>query len=141
MLVTGGGFTATVVEQTKPLAGKELQLLRDKIKTLQEKKQAAALGPTKSEGKGGTATKAPTDGESKNAAAAKTPAVSEGKDVAPATPPPVFTAEDQKELAEARQKLLKNPPRPANPALAETVTLDVTLAPVIASCACSPAPD
>jgi len=129
VLVTGGGFTATVVEQTKPLAGKELQLLRDKIKTLQEKKQAAALGPTKSEGKGGTATKAPTDGESKNAAAAKTPAVSEGKDVAPATPPPVFTAEDQKELAEARQKLLKNPPRPANPALAETVTLDVTLAP------------
>ena len=66
VLVTGGGFTATVVEQTKPLAGKELQLLRDKIKTLQEKKQAAALGPTKSE----------------------------GKDGAKVTPPPVFTAEE-----------------------------------------------
>jgi hypothetical protein len=101
VLVTGGGISATVVEQTKPLAGKELQLLRDRIKTLQEKRQASALGPTKSEGKDGTAV----------------------------TPPPVFTAEDQKELAEARQKMLKNPPRPPNPALAETVTLDVTLAP------------
>lgn len=40
VLVTGGGFTATVVEQTKPLGGKEFQLLRDKIKELQEKKQS-----------------------------------------------------------------------------------------------------
>jgi hypothetical protein len=129
VLVTGGGFTATVVEQTKPLAGKELQLLRDKIKTLQEKRQASFGAPVKSASKGGTATKAPPNGESKNATAAKTPAVSEGKDAAPATPAPAFTAEDQKELAEARQKLLKNPPRPANPAIAETVTLNVTLAP------------
>ena len=129
VLITGGGVTAAIVEQTKPLAGKELQLLRDKIKTLQDKKQAAAGVPVKSDNKNGSAAKAPTNGEGKNAAPAKTPAVSEGKDAAPATPPPVFTAEDQKELAEARLKLQKNPPRPANPALAETVTLDVTLAP------------
>jgi hypothetical protein len=129
VLVTGGGISTTVVEQSKPLAGKELQLLRDKIKTLQEKRDAAAKTPAKGDGKGGTATKAQTDGEGKNVTPAKASAVSEGKDDAPPAPAPVFTAEDQKELAEARMKLQKNPPRPANPALAETVTLDVTLAP------------
>jgi hypothetical protein len=114
VLVTGGGISAIVVEQTKPLAGKELQLLRDKIKTLQEKREAAARAPAADEGKNGTA--------------AKTTATGEGQDATAVTPAPAFTAEDQKALAEARQKLLKNPPRPPNPAIAETVTLEVTLA-------------
>jgi hypothetical protein len=115
VLITGGGISATVVEQNKPLAGKELQLLRDKIKTLQEKREAASRAPAASEGKNGAATKAVATGD--------------GKDSAPPMPAPAFTAEDQRALAEARQKLLKNPPRPPNPAIAETVTLEVTLAP------------
>ena len=96
---------------------------------MQEKKQAAAKAPAKSEGKDAAPAKAPGPAESKDGVAAKTPGPGGGKDGALAAKAPVFTAEDEKELAEARQKLAKNPPRPPNPAIGETVTLDVTLTP------------
>ncbi|MEY4939242.1 MAG: hypothetical protein RIQ93_977, partial [Verrucomicrobiota bacterium] len=41
---------------------------------------------------------------------------------------PAFTAADEKTLAEIRSKLAGRPSRPANPALAETVTLEITVA-------------
>ena len=42
---------------------------------------------------------------------------------------PPFTAEDEKKAAEIRETLAKRSNRQANPALAETVTLEITLAP------------
>src|SRR5207248_6724642 len=42
---------------------------------------------------------------------------------------PVFTDEDEKLLIETRTKLANRPNRQANPALADTVSLEVTLAP------------
>lgn len=41
---------------------------------------------------------------------------------------PAFTAADEKTLAEIRTKLAGRPSRPANPALAETVTLEISVA-------------
>jgi hypothetical protein len=75
--------------------------LRDKLKELQDKRLAAM-------GAGGRRSKEGSARVSTNA---------------------TFTAEDQKMLLEIRQKLATFQRRPPNPAIAETATLRVTLAP------------
>ena len=101
VLVSGGGVTASLIEQTKPLTPKERNMLREQLQQLQEKRRAVFGGP----GGGGDAKKGP-----------------------PITPP-VWTENDAKVLADLRKKLTTNPRRPPNPAIAERVVLQVSLAP------------
>jgi hypothetical protein len=96
--VFGGGVLATVVECIKPMNPQQAQLLRDKLKELQERKAAAAKGDAQPG----------TDGAAK----------------------PSWTPEDDKLIADIRKKLAAFLPRTQiTPAIAETVVLDVKIAP------------
>src|ERR1035438_6973524 len=98
--VSGNGVQAVVVDYTRPLTQKEFNDLREKLKELQDKRAAA-----NSRGRGGQAGSL------------------SGTNV-------VWTAADEKMIAEMRQKMfLFAPRRNLNPAIGETVTVRVTLAP------------
>lgn len=87
---SGDGIEATVLEYNRPMNQKVFNDLRDELKTLQEKRQAARRNPNSTN---------------------------------------TWAAADEKRVAEIRARILKNPPnRQGNPAIAETVTLTVTLA-------------
>ena len=105
VLVSGGGVQATVIKHVKPLTGKEINLLRDRLKELQQIMKPGKQGKQKSE----------VAGE------ADTPREQE---------PEIDRAALQNEMAEIREKLAnpKNRNRD-NPQLAEDVTLRIVLAP------------
>ena len=103
IFVTGTGAQATIIEQKRTLTQKEAKDLREQMEQLQDKKQAAA--DAKSAGKSGTNT----------------------------TQRVTFTPDDAKLLVEIRRKLAKFGRRPANPAIGEFVTLQITLAPTAAT--------
>ncbi len=92
--VSGGGVRATVLQHTKPLTPQQFTTLRERMRELQEKRQAIA--------------KARRQGT-------------------PGSTNLVWTAGDEKTLAEIRVKLANFQRRPANPAIAETVTLQVAV--------------
>ena len=99
--VSGAGVQAQVGEYTRPLTQKEFNNLRDKLRELQKKRVAAARSRRRRGGTGGGAS---------------------GTNV-------VWTAADEKMAAEIRQKMfLFAPRRNQNPALAESVTLRVSVA-------------
>ncbi|MEI8192216.1 MAG: hypothetical protein WCI75_21125, partial [candidate division NC10 bacterium] len=153
VLVSGEGVQATVIEHAKPLSGKDFQLLRDKLKELLEKQQAATgsvqagrtlerlkAGPS---GAGKAAAKDKPDAASKPAVtdegakaaakdkpdAASKPAVTDEGAKAAATTKPTWTDADEKALAEVRKKLMNAPNRQGNPAISETVFVEVKIAP------------
>jgi hypothetical protein len=98
--VSGAGVRAAVVEYVKPLTQQQVNMLREKLKELQDKRAAAFPGI------GNLLVK-------------------------PASQPstrPAWTAEDAKMIAEIRAKLATFN-RNANPAIAETVTFQVTVSP------------
>jgi hypothetical protein len=98
--VSGAGVEAKLGEYTRPLTQKEFNDLRDKLRELQEKRTASA--------RAGKRRGAPASSQS-------------GTNV-------VWTAADEQMAADIRQKLfLFAPRRNQNPAIAETVTLHVTL--------------
>ena len=98
--VSGSGVEAKVGDYSRPLTQKEFNDLRDKLRELQEKRTAAARAGRRS---------------------AKTASSQNGTNV-------VWTAADEKMAADIRQKLFLLAPRKnLNPAIAETVTLRVTL--------------
>jgi hypothetical protein len=98
--VSGPGVQAVVVDYSRPLTQKEFNDLREKVKELQDKRVAA--NSRRRGGKAGSQSGTNT----------------------------VWTAADERMIAELRQKLiLFAPRRNANPAIAETVTVRVTLAP------------
>jgi len=99
--VSGLGVKARVVEYTGLLTPRELTILRDKLRELQKKKADAMK---KSKSRPGQA----TEQGSKS---------------------PVWTAADEKMLVEIREKIADQTRRRANPAIAETVRLQVTIAP------------
>ena len=103
--ISGGGIHATVIEHVKPLNGKEINLLRDRLKELQQIMNAPK--PEKWEG---------DTGDKANAAASPDPNMDR--------------AALQKEMAEIKKKLAnpKNRNRD-NPQLSEDVTLKIVLAP------------
>jgi hypothetical protein len=111
---SGAGIQAAVLEHTKPLTQKQFNELREKLRMLQEKRQAAMKGVSLRP-------------------AARATDKREGPDLTPSSTepnkPPVWTAEDARMVAEIRKKLVNAPNRQANPALAERVTLTVTMAP------------
>ncbi len=96
--LSGKGVQARIIEHIKPLTPKEFNLLRDRLKELQDRKLAANR-PLR-----------PAPGE-----------------VRPDTRP-TWTAEHEKELAEIRVKLARYIRKPSSPAIAETVTVEVTIA-------------
>ncbi len=99
--VSGTGVEATVVDYSRPLTQKEFNDLREKLKGLQERRAAAARAGKRRGGKTGSQSATNV----------------------------VWTAADEKTAADIRQKLfLFAPRRNQNPAIAETVTLRVTLA-------------
>ena len=97
--VSGEGIRATVIEHTKPLTPQQANALREKLKELQEKGRAIAKNRDQRGGQGGSQT---------------------GTNL-------TWTVEDQRMLAEIRMKLASFVRRPANPAIAETATLQVTI--------------
>lgn len=93
-VVTGTGITAAVLDHNRPMNQKDFNDLRDRMRVLQEKFQAARRN---------------------NFSGAGTNA---------------WTAADAKEREEVREKILRNPPnRTANPAMIDTVTIKVSIAP------------
>jgi hypothetical protein len=99
--VSGTRVQAAFVEYSRPLTQKEFNDLRDKLKELQDKRAAAAPNSR------------PRGGQAASQSATNV----------------VWTAADEKMAADIRQKLfLFAPVRNQNPAIAETVTLRVTLA-------------
>jgi hypothetical protein len=97
VVFSGGGIHAVAVEFHKPMPQGTFNNLRDKLRELQDKKQA------------------------------HTRAVRQGNPPAPGATN-YFTGADEKQLVEIREKILKNPPnRNATPAIAETVTLRVSI--------------
>jgi len=127
--VSGSGVKATVGDYAKPMPPQQAGQLRDKIMELQDKK-AAALGlpmPVRP--------KAPAkDGAAPAAAApAAKPAPTEPAAPAPTVPAPpavkpTWTAEDETMLADVRKQLSLFVRRPTSQAIAEIVTLQVTVA-------------
>jgi hypothetical protein len=96
--VSGAGVSATVLEHTKPLSGKQATLLRDELKQLQ----------------GRRATSAPSDRRARrNNAAASTQ--------------PAWSSKDEARIEEIRKQLFRFDKKPSSPAIAETVTLQVTM--------------
>jgi hypothetical protein len=88
--VSGAGIQTKVIEYNRPLNPKEFNDLRDRLKMLQDKRQAARRDPNSTN---------------------------------------TWTAVDEKEFAEIMNKIIKNPPnRQGNPAIAETVIVQATLA-------------
>ena len=101
--ISGTGIKATVIEMVKPISQQQATLLREKLRELQDKKFAAARVERPS----------------------TVPAT--GPATAPSTKP-IFTAEDEKLSEDIRKKLATFIPRnQLNPAIAETVTLQVTI--------------
>ncbi|HVU35497.1 MAG TPA: hypothetical protein VHE61_18810 [Opitutaceae bacterium] len=138
------GITAKVTGYDRPMTPKELNDLREKIQALAERR-AAALGlptpdrPNAKTGKpSGSEAARPAKSAASNAgvaaagsaASTSTPASApDGMIPSTAAPRPTWTPEDQKQLVELREKLMRRVNRNTNPAIAETVTLEVTIAP------------
>jgi hypothetical protein len=97
--VSGSGVKVTVLEHTRPLTPMQANNLREQLRALQEKRQAVNAARRRGASGSLSATNA------------------------------VWTAEDEKALAEIRKKLAGFQRRPPNPAIAETVLLQVTMTP------------
>lgn len=102
--VSGTGVQAAVIEHDRPLTQRQINELREKMRQLQEKRSAAMKARNNRRGQ----SEAP-------------PSDDAGQEV-------TWTAEDEQMLVELRQKLLEAPKRLANPALAENVILEITMA-------------
>jgi hypothetical protein len=117
--VTGTGVSVKVVEYDKPMPQPQAMRLRDTLAELQAKR-AAALGlppPAKAAAKTGT-------GGPRSVVAPK------GMDATERVPPaPTWTAADEALLVDVRKELATFVRRPTSQAIAEIVTLDVTIAP------------
>jgi hypothetical protein len=98
--VSGTGVRARVVAHSKPLTPQQFNQMREKMQELQQKRQAAYR-------KGGKRSSAAASQTSNNA---------------------TWTAADQQVFDELRRKMANYQRRPPNPAIAETVTLQITAA-------------
>ncbi|MBI5821704.1 MAG: PPC domain-containing protein [Verrucomicrobia bacterium] len=120
--VTGGGVTATLADFIHPIQGKELNELRILVDELTAKKAVVRKD-----------FKALENFRSfKNAKSIKKDSAEEDKEIealkkkyADAT----WTAEDEKQLNEARRRISGGVRRPANPAICELAVCNITVAP------------
>lgn len=123
-VIAGDGVTARVTGYQRPMTPKELNALREQLQAL-VKRHAAAVGK-------------PVPERFARKAAAKNgrpnSAVEDGAGVGPPageansnSPRPEWTPQDQQALVKLREQLARGT-RPRNPAIAETVVLEVTVA-------------
>ena len=118
---SASGVTATVKGYDRPLTQKELNDIREKLQALQEKRAAARGLPPPER----------PNVEAKKGAAGEKNAKREAEKMSGPSadaPRPIWTAEDERMAAELRAQLAKRPNRQGNPAIAETITLEVTIA-------------
>ena len=94
---SGAGLRATVLDHVKPITQQQFNALKEKLQELQERRQAASK-------------------TRKNRAANRAAGSTRVN----------WTAEEEKTVAEILKKLATFIKRPANPAIAETVTLQIT---------------
>jgi hypothetical protein len=100
VFASGEGVRARILEYNRPMNPKEFNELREQLKVLQEKRRAA----------------------NQAARVREVPAAEPGSTNG-------WTTADEKRLAEIKARMLKNPPnRQGNPAIAETVVVQVVLA-------------
>lgn len=99
--VSDSGVSARVLQYVKPLTPAEASTLREQLKELTARKAAANKQPPPNGAQGS----------------------------APPSQPVTWTAEDERTVAEIRHQLANFVRQSANPALAETVTLQITVAP------------
>jgi hypothetical protein len=138
---TGTGVKATVVEYDKPMPPMVANQLRDQLRELLDRK-AAVTGipnpmapkatPTASSAAAAKASSTPTPSAPAPAAPAAADTHSAGIAASAEAPPAAkftWTDEDVAKVAEIRKKLATFVRKPTSPALAETVTLQVTVAP------------
>lgn len=138
-VISGRGVQARVVDRSKPISQKELNDLKEKLKELQAKRKAALAASAAAQerfARAAKAAKAARFGQGGKAgrrfrqqgrafpgaagapfAGASAPAAGTG-----------WTAEDEKTVAEILKKLAAGSKKQTNPAIAETVTLEVTVA-------------
>ncbi|PTX97685.1 PPC domain-containing protein [Opitutus sp. ER46] len=114
-LTTDPAITAKVTGYDRPLTQKELNDLRDKVQALLEKRAAAR----------GTAAPERVKGEGRKGAEKK--AAKEPEPAAPSGPRPTWTEADELQLAELRRQMAKPNARQGNPAIAESVTVELTV--------------
>jgi hypothetical protein len=96
---SGDGIRATVLEYNRPLTQKEFTDLRDKFRELRDKRRNAQPAAGNRGARAGAAASTNT-----------------------------WTSADETMLVEIRNKILKNPPnRQGNPAIAETITLQLAV--------------
>jgi hypothetical protein len=99
--ISGAGVQATVLEYNRPMPQNEFNMLRDELRVLQDKRAAFYQSQRRRDRQGSSPASTNT-----------------------------WTGADEKRLTKIRAKTIKNPPnRQASPAIAETVTLKVTVAP------------
>lgn len=99
-IISGSGVRAVIVEYNRPMPQGEFNNLRDELKVLQERRAAFFRDTRKRNGPGAQAVSTNT-----------------------------WTTADENRAAEIRAKIIKNPPnRQGNPAIAETVTLNISIA-------------
>ena len=110
--VSGTGVQAVVADYDRPLTQAQIAQLREQQKALQDKRAAAQAARN-----GGARAAVPPRGNTNTTA----PRAGEAR--------PVWTVADMTALAEIRDKLLQIQARAANPALADTVTVKITIAP------------
>ncbi|MCX6897508.1 MAG: hypothetical protein NT105_02305 [Verrucomicrobia bacterium] len=97
--VSGGRVSATVTGYVKPISMQQFNQLRDELKELMQKKMAGSRQWWKRDGKRGG------EGSGKSG----------------------WTAADEKQVTEIRNKIATFVRKPANPAIVETVTVRVTV--------------
>ena len=150
--ISGTGASATVVEYVKPMPVQQANQLRDQLMELMARR-AAALGlpaPAAAQKAASTASRTATAASTATSSATRTPtAASTSASTATPTsastptrssgepgpqgpaqpaPKPTWTADDEAIVADIRKRLATFVRRPSSVAIAEAVTLEVTLA-------------
>jgi hypothetical protein len=100
VFVSGAGVQASVAEHVKPINVGQFNRLRDQLKALMDKKTAAFKSNWKRDGQGGSQAPAKV----------------------------TWTPEDEKKVAEIMKKMSTFVRRPSSPAIAENVTVRITMA-------------
>lgn len=117
---TAFGIKATVVDHFKPLTQAQFARLREELDELLSRRAAAIKAQRNSDKESKREVKATAKGDSADKQKAGD---------APAAPAPVWTEKDDQRINEIRKQMATFVRRPANPAIAELVTLKVEIAP------------
>jgi len=128
VFVTGGGVQAVVTDFYKPITTGEFNKLRGRMEELMEKRQYLLKGSVSPRIKGFKESKKDKS-KTDNVPDKFTPPNRTPEALAKKYANAKWTPEDEKEMAEIRKKMATLVRRPANPAISELVTVQITVAP------------